>query len=233
MSDEKPHPPAGSAWNSPQVIAAAIGGIVTIVVAVVGIIPTLIQQNTAPTPVLATFTPTFTVSPTDTALILPTDTPSATSPLTVSDTPIPTPTEIRLPTIPPTEVPSPEPVLIATPVPNLRLLYDDVSFTVHNFNAGTFSLAGVVFQSASGVWDAAMWGTTLYNSLPANNCLRLRNVESGQRQPPRVCGNLYGLQLVGTSALFWIHTPTFDVLKNGDVIATCDTAAGECLIYVP
>lgn len=227
--------PILSPWKNPQVIVSIIGGIVTIVVAIVGILPTIVNQNAAP--VQATFTPTVmpfaTYTVTDAAVaVLVTEAP------TTTNTPEPA---VQPTTIPPTDIPMatdvPTPVpqlpLMPTSVPNLRLLYDDVSFTVHNPNNGIFSLEGVTFRSQTGEWDAALWGISIYNSLPANNCLRLRDAEAGQRQPPRICGNLYGLQLVGRTALFWLNTASFDILKGGTTIATCDATAGECLVYVP
>jgi hypothetical protein len=37
---------------------------------------------------------------------------------------------------------------------------------------------------------------------------------------------------VGKSALFWLGVDSFDVLRSGQVLATCRSAAGSCLINV-
>ncbi|MEQ8673661.1 MAG: hypothetical protein RLP44_06580 [Aggregatilineales bacterium] len=220
-----PTPPSGNAWSSPQVVAAIIGGIVTIAVTFIGVLPTLIGDDdptpTPPPPTVIVVTATETNQP-----------PTATAEVeSVASTPEPT-TVVE--EIPPTEtaiaqLAAPAP----TEVPNLSLLYDDVSFTVHNISGGVRSLEGVVFRSSSGNWDAYSWGPSIYNSLPVNNCLRIRDTTSGQRQPPSQCGNLYGLILVGQPALFWLNSSTFDVVLNGQTVAVCNSADGACAIHLP
>ena len=99
-------------------------------------------------------------------------------------------------------------------------------------NDGTLSLVGVTFNSGRGFWDARDWGPSLYNSVPPRDCLRLRDSSAGQRNPPRECADLYGLILVGSPALFWRSADTFDVLRSGQVIASCPVAAGRCEVYI-
>lgn len=238
--EAKPQPPI-SPFQNPQVIAALIGGIVTIAVAVVGLVPVLLERaEPTVTPIIVTATsesvlvaqnpasstPISTESP-STEAPRPAEPTFTETPALSTDTPMP-PSPTSTPTDPPMVIPASE-----TPLPgNVQLLFDDVSFTVLNQDTRTVSLEGVVFRSASGEWDARMWGITLYTSLPPRNCLRLRDSAAGQRQPPASCANLYGLQLVGTSALFW-KAGRFDVLRNGEVIATCEVAAASCMIYLP
>lgn len=193
---------------SPQVIAAIITGVITIMVALVPIY--LNRSSTQPDPV-----------PIVTAIPVATDVPAASPIVEASDSP--------------TLV-----VDTATPVPatdapdaNLLLLYDDVSFTVYNQGSQTLSLSNLGFQSASSRWDASAWGTGLTDRFFADNCLRLRDVSSGQRQPPAICGNLLGLQLVAESALFWIGSDAFEVLQDGRLVATCSSTSEECAIFIP
>ena len=199
---------------------------------------------------VASMTPLPTNMPTETPFIalvpaiLPTQTMTLASPPEATDTPLPTsittqePTNIPLPTIIPSPTPTNTalPTVVPSPTPkpvNVMLLYDNVSFTLYNQAGRLMSLQGVVFRSASGSWNARNWGVSLYQNLPENNCLRLRDASSGNRQPPPVCATLYGLQLVGTSALFWLNTNSFDVVLNGDVIATCSTDQDTCGVYIP
>lgn len=182
-----------------------------------------------------TLTPTLTDTATLTATVTPsaTDTPAptATSTLTATFTMTPAPTETATPAA--TDTPAFTPVP-PTPIPgNVLLLYDDVSFTLHNRAGRVLSLEGVIFRSASGNWNARSWGVSVYISLPDNACLRLRDASSGQRQPPAACGTLYGLQLVGPPAHFWLNTDTFEVVRGGQVIATCRSDEGSCLVYIP
>jgi len=177
----------------------------------------------------STDTPVPTVTPTATDTPLPTDTPAASATPTHTEVPTDTPTPDATETPVPTSTPAPP----TQPPDNVMLLYDNVSFTLHNRAGRTLSLEGVIFRSSSGNWNARSWGVSLYTSVPDNNCLRLRNAASGQRQPPPVCGNLYGLQLVGTTALFWLNVDQFDVVRSGEVIATCRADAGQCPVYIP
>ena len=123
---------------------------------------------------------------------------------------------------------------ITSGTPNVKLIYDKVSFNVLNQSNQVLSLASVTFRSISGTWDARNWGPSIYISLPIANCLRLRDASSGQHTPPAVCANhIYGLIEVGITAMFWVNTDHFDVIHNDQTIATCDTAAGECDVYIP
>ncbi len=179
--------------------------------------PTLTATATLTTTPSATDTPAASATPTLTATFTMTPAPTKTDTPAATDTPAFTPTPV-----PPTAIPG-----------NVLLLYDDVSFTVHNRAGRVLSLEGVIFRSASANWNARSWGVSVYVSLPDNACLRLRDASSGQRQPPPVCGSLYGLQLVGSPALFWLNTESFEVVRGGQVIATCRSDEGSCLVYIP
>jgi hypothetical protein len=225
-----PTPPAQikSSLASPQVLAAIITAFAALVVALV---PLLSNNNatTAPIPT-ATPPPTFTPAP-------PTAAPTS--------TPVP-PTEIPMVTLvlaTVTAFPQPQATAI-TVVPsepeaetsdtNMLLIYDDTSFTIYNQDDRTLSVSDISFSSGSGRWEARAWGPSLARSFPADHCLRLRDAASGQRQPPAVCGsNLYGLQLVGPQALFWLSTDEFEVVLSGEVLATCRTDAEECRVFIP
>lgn len=217
MAEQKSPAPTSSESQSilknPQVIAAIIGGIVTIVVAIVGLVPVILQsqqEDKEATPLVVTAT---TPPPQD---VVVASSIATQSPTTVSS-PIPTA------------------ALTQTPAPsaNVLLLYDDVSLTVLNQSSAVVSLEGVTFRSGSGQWEARSWGTAVYTSLPAGKCLRLRDATAGQRNPPAACGDpLYGLQLAGTSALFWRNVDTFEIIRNGDIIVVCTVADSSCAAYI-
>lgn len=194
---------------SPQVVAALITSVVAISIAV------YTSQNNAPAPM-----PTTTMMPTQVAEFDPTSTVVAevtTRPTALFDA-------------------TPSPVVAndaSTANANITLLYDDVSFTIHNPSAETLSVAALRFQSGSGSWDATEWGVSLAEALPTNNCLRMRDVSSDEREPPVICNNLLGFQMVGGSALFWLETDSFSVMIDGETIATCSTDETSCPIFVP
>jgi hypothetical protein len=245
MTEQLP-PKSDSIIKNPQVLAAIIGGFFTLVVAILSIVPALMSNRVpepTPTPIIVTATA---IPPTAIAQVNPTDAPT-TEP-TRANTAVPATATTENTPVPPTGVPTevvptstpPEPTALpvlpsATPAPpgNVLLMYDDVSFTLRNQDSRTLSLEGVFFRSGSGEWDARRWGPSIYNSLPAGKCLRLRDASVGQRQPPSGCvNNIYGLIEVGTTAFFWRGVDQFEVLRDGVVIATCAAADGSCSIYV-
>jgi hypothetical protein len=226
-----PQSPKESFVANPQILAAVITAVATVLVALITVLPNLIPKETpTSTAVVIVVTPTE---------IAPSSTPTETA-IEITSTPVfdidPLPTNIPTSTATLTS----EPVLLsmptsaATPVPNILLMYDDVSFTLLNQTSGVFSLEGVVFRSSAGEWDAAEWGPSLYNRVPSGMCLRLRDASVGQRQPPQPCVNqIYGLIETQGNTLFWIGVEQFDVIKNGTTIATCIISQGSCPIYVP
>jgi hypothetical protein len=235
MSDQKPE----SLLKNPQIIAALIGGIITLIVAIVGILPALLNNKepkpqvviiASPVPTTATAIP-IVATLDELGVTAFENMPTAT---TVPVTDVPNPTET---TIPPTNTAEPSSTPIPaqpTAVPNVLLMYDDVSFTLLNQAGSTISLEGIIFRSNGGQWEARKWGPSVYNSLPADKCLRLRDSTVGNRQPPAPCRNqIYGLIEVGNSAFFWIGVDSFDVVYNDLVIATCKVSDQNCAIAVP
>ena len=232
-----------SGIKNPQILIAVIGAITTVVVTAIGVLPTIIN-STRPTPTVAPIVVTATP--------IPTNTPASTTVIVDTATSIPTniPTEITLiaeaATIQP-ETPTPLPVIqvpTTAPAPsannqnmppNVRLMYDGVSFTLLNESGSVMSLEGILFRGGGREWEARKWGPSIYTSLPAGKCLRLRDAAAGQRQPPPPCqGNIYGLIEVGTTAFFWQDVESFEVFQNGTVIATCPASdgAGECELHI-
>jgi hypothetical protein len=294
-------PPRSRALTEPQVLTAIITGLVSVILAVLGIVPVLIRNEPpppppptatltpapptsiavvmvtdTPLPPTATFTLTFTpVEPTSTPLppiaaetrttapierattsptltvsatdSLPTTAPTQTASFTAQPTTL-APTGITQNSVPPTveasatftTVPTTAAPPTATftltpapPEPNLRILYDEVSLTVVNVSGETVSLEGVEFVSESGRWEALSWGGAVHDRLPNDNCLRLRDLAASPRNPPSDCQTLFGLMVVGGNVLFWRDTDSFEVQRDGEVIATCDTEAGRCDVALP
>lgn len=224
MSNETP-PKRDSLASNPQVLAAVIGGIVTIVVAIIGIVPALVNSRPTPTPQPTIVVVTATSEPATDAEI---------DPIPTIDVPTVTIVAVPISNVEPTAVIMPTSQAEAPLTEgNVLLLYDDVSFTLRNKSAQMLSLQGITLSSSSGQWDARDWGPSVYDKLPAGKCLRLRDATVGQRQPPADCRDaIFGLQEVGKSALFWLGVESFDVLRDGQLLATCRSADGSCLINV-
>jgi len=234
MADEKK-----TSWRELFISPPVIGAIISSTVAIMLFVVPRMLDDSASTPA-----PTATPPATEIAVVVqpdPTDieiteaepteeevpTQAEAIPVTTEPMPTDTPREVQA-----TLVPTTAPTQTPAPPDNVLLLFDDVAFTVHNQSEGPLSLSDVRFQSANGSWDAVQWGPSLAQALPADNCLRMRDTASGQRQPPAICGNLYGFQLVGPTALFWLEVESFEVLKGDVVIATCATATATCPLYL-
>lgn len=232
-----PAPPPPSPWQQPQVVIALITGIVTVIAAFIGIIPSLIPDS-APTP---TPPPTLTATVIAAVAAAPSATPMADSVPTATSLPavdsVPVmvleATTTPLPAFgDPTNAPDapPTPAIQSNP-PNALLIYDGVAFTLVNASGSTLSLAGVRFTSSSGAFEASTWANA--SRVPDGNCVRLRDATAGRRNPPPECRNLLSLMEVGSAALFWLKSSTFEVLQNGAVIASCATDTDRCAIYIP
>jgi hypothetical protein len=225
--------------------AAVVLVIGLIVIGVIGTQPGGFLAAVVPTATatdLPTDTPTLTLTSTlaaATAALVPTDQPAiAPTLIPATSTAILTPVPSTNTPVPPTSTLTATSTVTNTPSitplpPNVLLIYDDVAFTLHNQSGATLSLRGVVFRSANGNWEARSWGLSLITSLPDNDCLRLRDIATGDQAPPAICGELYGFQLVGAAAHFWRNVPSFDVVRSGTVLATCSTDEATCAIHIP
>ncbi len=231
MSNDPQPQKAQSSFTNPQVITAIIGGVVTLVAAILGILPSVLNRAPEATAVIivtATSMPTTFVEATSPPASAPTDVPATQAQPTTEAI---VPTAIPPTAIPPTPIPpSPVPPTNAPSQPaNALLIWDEVSFTALNQGGGGLSFGSVTFRSAGGSFDGRAWGS----SLPSGYCLRLRDAAVGSRQPPAECGgNLYSLLEVSGSALFWRGVDSFDVVQNGQVIATCAVSAGRCGVHI-
>lgn len=240
MSDQKPSRPE-SPLSNPQVVVTMIGGIVTVIAAIVGIVPAILTaQNATPIVVTSTPIPTSTVVATN---VPPTNTLAAspviaTEAVQLTDVGAVQPTALPIPELIVSQAataPSLPETGSQTASPNVLLMYDGVSFTMLNQAGRTLSFEGVYFRSNNGAsWEARRWGPSVYNAVPLGKCLRLRDASVGQRNPPAPCvNNIFGLQEVGSTALFWVGVPTFEVVRNEQVIATCTVSDEQCSIAIP
>ncbi|MBK9124492.1 MAG: hypothetical protein IPM16_15440 [Chloroflexi bacterium] len=237
---QQPAPPA-RVFGHPQIIAALITGMISIVVAVVGIIPALMDNDgEIPTPTVAaaavsspTYEPSPLLAPTDPPLEpttaptdVPTDVPTNQPVAAVTSLPVLPVTPVTGETIPPT-------VEGATLPPNAVLIWDQDAFNVVNESGARMSLARVRFRALSDRstrWRAEDWGP-VHETLPDGQCLRLRDASVGRRNPPPECAGdrLYALFEVGPSVIFW--PAGFTVERDDIVLATCTSS--PCEVHIP
>jgi hypothetical protein len=248
MSDENTTPSSSTnALTNPQVLTALITGLLTVIAALIGILPSIIQANqpTATPTATQTPTPTLTLTSTYTPAILATATATIDVTATATHTQeavviaattslptdLPTSASTDAPTDAPTLAPV-EPTLAPTQAnpPNVLLIYDDVAFTVVNVSGGTLSLEGVRFRSDSGRFNAVGWANN--DSIPNDHCVRLRDAAAGRRNPPGECKTLLSLLEASGDALFWRGATSFEVVRRGEVLATCATDTDRCAVYI-
>jgi uncharacterized protein YkwD len=162
----------------------------------------------------------------------PSPTPTATPTLTPSNTPTP----MYSPT--PSITPTPSATLTPTPVPGpeVRLIYDADQFTLLNQERWDVNLFPLSFRSGRQTVSALYWrdvsGEPLA-SFPPKGCLQAWTSDRFAPPPlPSECPRRTGGRgRLTASERFWIND--FEVLYNGEVIATCKAAPGVCEADLP
>ncbi len=181
-------------------------------------------------------TATVTASPTQ---ILPSATPTLRPTDIVAATIIaPLPTNTAAP-IMPTNTPIPASLSTSTPSPtplppDIRLTYDENSFTLLNVSGQPLNLANLVFESEAGSMTAMRWNTEfLTQSLSGftdGDCLQAWTPEITELPPPLDCRIRHAWIMVSGDAIFWNDAETFVVRNGTERVGVCSVAAGVCEI---
>lgn len=136
------------------------------------------------------------------------------------------------PTQPPSVV---MPSASATPTlaQDLRFIYDATSFTLVNTADKPLYLRGLVFRSASGVFDGTRWDTgnmrQSLESFRADDCLMIWGIEASQiLNAPSPCKYRQSWVAVNDNADFWRDADSFSVEQFGRVLGQCSVVAGRC-----
>ena len=222
-------PPPPKLAQNPQIMAALITGMISLMVAIVGIVPALVEaakDDSTPTPLpLAAIVATFTPVSTQIALAAPTEPPPTDAPVSQPNI-VPVGATTALPVIGSSPVPAdPQPTTdtsasISTDTtaqePNVRLYFDHASFTIRNQGGNRKMLTDVSFYSDNARWNASQWGL-IHEDFKKQKCLRLRDASLGPRNPPSECqgNNLLSLMEVGTPVIFWRDEAGFRVERSG------------------
>lgn len=218
--------------QQPQIMAALITGLISVLVAVVGIIPALVESGknsptpTPPAPLLAAAVPAENTQAVPTHTSMPTVGQPNIIPVGATSTSLPAIGSPRVPS-------DPQPTIVdnGTQTPNVRLYFDNASFTIRNMSAGRKILADVSFYNDDARWDASQWGL-IHQDFKKQNCLRLRDQAAGPRNPPSDCqgNNLLSLMEVGTPVIFWRAEGGFRIERNGVEIGVCSQS--PCDLYL-
>lgn len=186
-------------------------------------------QTPLPTATL-TATPTRLV-PSATPTLRPTDVVAATiiAPLPTNTTAPIVPTNTPIPASLSTSTPSPTPL-----PPDIRLTYDENSFTLLNVSGQPLNLANLVFESEAGSMTALRWNTEFLtqplSGFTADDCLQAWTPEITELPPPLDCRIRHAWIMVSGDAIFWNNAETFTVRNGTDRVGVCSIPTGVCEI---
>jgi len=134
---------------------------------------------------------------------------------------------------------APGPAVTVTPgEQDLLLIYDAgvPVFTLQNTSGQELDLTLLAFQGAGRTIPATVWNTPFLasplNAFKPIGCLMIWGFNLPEQPAPPECGDARQGWLSDNELIFWT-AGTFDVLYGGQVIATCETGAGRCLVNLP
>ncbi len=120
---------------------------------------------------------------------------------------------------------------------DLLLIYDVATpvFTLQNVSGKPLDLTGLSFTGNSVTIAASIWAD--YTASPLDSfkpigCLMLWPFTIGEQPAPPECGDARQGWVTRNDVTFWTGG-TFDVMYNGALAGTCDSAAGRCTIDLP
>ena len=121
---------------------------------------------------------------------------------------------------------------------DLRLIYDERSFSLINVSGFPIDLTPLSFESRDGTLAATRWDngflTAPLNTFPTGDCLQVWSVfESTIPNKPDACNFRHAWIAVGDAQLFWRADDLFRVVYAGQVIATCSIPIGLCDVAIP
>ena len=116
--------------------------------------------------------------------------------------------------------------------PDIRLVYDESSFTLINAATGYLDLLGLYFVSDTGEMDVERWDTQFLAqplfSMDPGGCVQAWRVGLSQLPKPPDCRSRKAWIPIGEPAWFWIGTTSFEVYRNDALVATCLVGDGAC-----
>lgn len=184
------------------------------------------SEKPAPTSVPTQVLPTFTVPAPTVVAAFPTNTPVPMVAAFPSNTPRPGafPSNTPIPTLAPSATPT------SRPSASVRLVYYPNVFTVVPLGDRA-NLIGVSFRSGSMQFNADAWESITsglnVGALLSGNCLQIWRSGNGDYAAPPECRYVRSIVYLQPAKLFWT-TGSFDVLRDGAVVATCASDAVTC-----
>ncbi len=209
--------------------------------------PTATDTPTEEATAEASPTPEPTTAPTDTTAPTVPPVPTDTREPAASDTPTDEPTNTAAPTDTnePTATIEEAPVSLlgnASAAPVL-LIYDANSLFLLNQSGDNADVSGLSFVQVDSSgremeFEGRLWngGSRPTTALPNETCFQVyKNTAADVPEPPDACRARHSFRAVSSPRWFWISATseaTFEVRREGEVLATCEIAAGECALDV-
>ncbi len=118
--------------------------------------------------------------------------------------------------------------------PDLRLLYDERSFSLVNVSGRSLDLRGLVFRSASGTLSIERWETEFLSQplddFSAGDCLQAWTFAYELLPKPDECRFRHAWIAIPGADAFWQDAQAFTVERNGVVVGRCVVARERCEI---
>jgi hypothetical protein len=131
----------------------------------------------------------------------------------------------------------PAPIQPSTPASDLRLTYDENTFTLYNISLTVQDIAGLSFHSDRGELNSAQWDngflSASLSTFPAGDCLMAWGINTEGQAKPADCRTRHAWIAVRNQETFWRTDTIFSVRCYGQNIAECQAVAGVCLVNLP
>lgn len=164
----------------------------------------------------------------------PTDTPTPTTTPPAAEAEATIITAEPQPTATDSATATESPTATATPQPDLLLVYPGASLTIVNTSGGPLDLTGFSLESNISL-PFTQWlrvSDFPLDALPDGHCVQVRpTTQTGEVEMAGGCGWVRSLINVQPDRVFWRITD-FTVQANGQTLATCSVAAGQCAVSI-
>ncbi len=157
-----------------------------------------------------------------------------TSSVFATNTPVLTPTTVPSPI--PTLTPFPTSTPTPTPLPkSLVFTYTDQLFVLYNNGSQAIDLSDSMFQRDDISFRSSFWEEVADNlnisALPSGHCLLVQPENDLTYVAPSECVSVRGIVQEPDPRYFWLGD--FEMLINGEVVATCVGELGLCEVVIP
>lgn len=121
-------------------------------------------------------------------------------------------------------------------VAQLTLVYDAETVSIVNTTDAPIDISGISFRQGFVNVPTSAWTEDFpfidLSVFPGARCLQAWSVSNGGNIiTPDSCANPVSFVAVDDGALIWANG-TFEVLNNGEVIATCNAGDGQCVVNI-